>query len=47
MLDGSLIGECHQGQQATSLHNRPDIRLQSCLLILLAQRLLAIREAFI
>ena len=34
MLDGSLISECHQGQQATSLHNRPDIRLQPCLLYL-------------
>jgi len=26
MLDGSLIGECHQGQRATSLQNRLDIK---------------------
>jgi hypothetical protein len=44
--DGNLVGECHQGQQAdAACINRPDIRLQPCLLLHHANTSVVIREA--
>ncbi len=44
--DWNLVGECHQGQQAyIACINRPDIRLQPCLLLHHAKTSVAIREA--